>query len=101
MTIREFFELIWDVLTFPKYFFKAEFWQGLLDLQVSALFSFIFLLLFIYSIFKALMQKDKNETEKEKLNWKFWKDSFWLFKNQYPKPITFIIAYIILGFINR
>tara|TARA_Y100001935_G_C16816525_1_gene272769 strand:+ start:170 stop:475 length:306 start_codon:yes stop_codon:yes gene_type:complete len=101
MTIREFFELIWDVLTFPKYFFKAEFWQGILDLQVSALFSFIFLLLFIYSIFKALMEEDKNETEKEKLNWKFWEGSFWLFENQYPKPITFIITYIILSFINR
>ena len=44
MTIREFFELLWDFLTFPKYFFKAEFWEGLLNLHISALFAFICLL---------------------------------------------------------
>ena len=62
MTIREFFELLWDFLTFPKYFFKAEFWEGLLNLHISALFAFICLLLFIYSINKYRKEINRKDT---------------------------------------
>ena len=99
MTIHEFFELLWDVLTFPKYFFKAEFWEGLLNLHISALFTFICLLLFIYSFFKHMIEKTEKEKEGiEDKKWNFWEESFWVFEGGFPKPSAFFLALFLFIF---
>ena len=92
MNIGEFLLLIWNILTFPKYFFRDEFWQGLFEQHVGFIIIIILVTYWIYNLIQGYTQIKKENSEVNRFQ--FWKKSFWFYKGGYPK-YSFLIIYLI------
>jgi hypothetical protein len=100
MTVGDILEAIFEIISLPFKIFTIEFWEGVYDLKISGLLFIIFLFLTLYSFYKAdeLKKEQKKEANIDNERLKFWKESFWLFERNFPKPISFIVCWIIYYF---